>query len=1670
MASIKASLKTINDAIRQQKWDEALAQAENVINKDPKNYQAYVFKAFALDKQNKLDLAEDAYKTATDIRPDAQAWQGLVKLYEKQGAKTLRQYQHAALKLAEIFRDANEMHKCQDVVDKFIDYARAQGDRSQYTQALNLILPDSPIYPALEGRVPHPAKTYETIAQILEIDEKKRINTLIGERRTRLGAKISKVTLEVNREVLGHSKLGEIYEQLTLWSHDDDVRRHYEEKLLQFRYDRLLVTLPADKAAELKVVQKLANDMVIIKHPFKLAWDIAIEWQDHKEIKDWDVNVLNEYCAHFPDSDLYRVLTGFMTSDFSPFPKKIDEAAAPAPTAEGDGDDESEDDEEGGAPTSVIPYTDDDRLLMMTEGISTTNSVFAHRLMGEYYQQSEEHESNVELMRKAMKIMVAETEKTGKLFTNANQAFMLYLGTALVFYQSPRNHGEAKFLFDKVLEVDPTSTSAMIGVGLIYEEEEEIDQAIEFLDRALRGDSGNLRVRAEVGWLYALKGDYTRAKAELESLLPSMTSQSASKDLIAQTQHRLGCCIWNIDPSKAARKSRHGAYVFFLDALKSNFSYAPAYSSLGIYYADYAKDKKRARRCFLKAVELSSAEVESAERLARSFADDGDWDRVELVAQRVVDSGKVKPPPGSKKKGISWPLSALGVAELNKQNYAKAIVSFQQALRIAPEDYHSWVGLGESYHNSGRYIAATKAIQHAQKLETTTNAQAVNDTWFTEYMLANVKRELGEFDEAVSLYREVISSRSEEEGVAIALMQTMVENALDCVEKGLFGKSIELASETLSFALTVPESVADTFNFWKAVGDSCSVFSLVQSRVHDLPTEDIGKLLDLGTSPDSAYALLRDVDEVGKEVILAQGIFPDDEQLGVDLTRCLHATILAHKRAIHLSAQDIHAQAVAYYNLGWAENRAHMCLPSQLRVQSSRYQKAAVRCFKRAIELEAGNPDFWNSLGVVTSEINPSVAQHAFVRSLFLNERSPHGWTNLGALALLQNDVQLANEAFTRAQSNDPDYAHAWLGQGFVALLYGDSKEARGLLTHAMDISESSSLLTRRQYPTSLFDHILTCSASLDAISLIHPLFALTQLQRLSPQDIAYQHLLTLYQERTDDNSAAIATLEKACEKLEANYEATESAESLGRFALAKTDLARSYLAAAEYAKATECGELALQLSSDESANELPAEQRTEARLSAHLTMGLAEYFANRADAAVKYFETALEESSGNPDAACLLAQVLWATGTDKARERARTILFEVIDKDASHVQSVLLLGVVALLDDDEESLEAVVSELHTLRTSEKVTDTEHSHIGEIFRAVAALSENSTEADVIAQVQNDVMLYPHLPHGWSHLAQLSGEEYPADMALNVAMKAIPPRGELGAIDLADAYAGTGKVADAQTAIFIAPWTGNQTSKRESQLPAVFDFFSYCKGMSPITEVWWERIGPEGRENDAHKHVPNIVHFYAMSRKRYLESNPGGQTYSSVITRKGNFMIQELIDTWNRMTDGQTYWDPIEERRKVWLGKRGRDSEDGHYDQEDTTSGSVSPPKRQRLTLGGLATTVYMDTSDSEPRIPTIDKGKQREVASPPPSDDDSEESSLSPPPDSSDDAPGDSDDDAPGEPDDAPGESHPIPLHSKLSAVQLGDPLPVQPDPEPSDPFWAPVRQDPQSSRGGLRR
>lgn len=1271
---------------------------------------------------------------------------------------------------------------------KYTGNAKKYGSRAQYKKSLEVLLPTSTLYDYLEGRISQPDFTYSKIADIVEAEEKEKINTEIGHRRTRLGARIDQVTSEVKREVLGNSLLESLYENVINWTHNDEIRLQYEEKLLQHAYDTLTVVPTTQKTVKRQQVQKMAQGMVILKRQFLLSWTIDLQWKDVADIEEMDVGSLRVFISLFPDSGLSKLLRGFLDSDISPFHKQTDSAQNQS--------EESEDDSS---------LSGQDTLILMTEGMGeSSSSILAHRIMGLMYLHLEEYEGAAATARQGLQQVSNESSMSGLALENSFDAMKIILATALVQFQAPRHHPEAMELFESVLHRKPIESSALIGIGLILAEQEEYVKAIDFFDRALERIS-DPKIKVEAAWCKALNGDNETSLHELEACLPDLKdSDTTTKLLRSQTLYRIGMCIWNMETSSKARKSREGAYARFIASLQAYLNYAPAYTILGIYYADYGRDKKRSRKCFQKAFELSSSEVEAAERLAQSFANSREWDLVEIVAQRVVESGKVRAAPGSKKKGVSWPFAALGVVQLNNQEYPKSIVSFQSALRSSPENYHYWIGLGESYHNSGRYVAATKAFEHAQQLEESSKDGNFKDSWFSKYMLANVRRELGRYDDAIAGYQEVLKNRPDEYGVSIALLQSLIEGAWHSIELGFFGRAVDAASTAIKAAENIAKEHYESFNLWKAVGDACSIFTYASAHASRFPTEVLLSLLEADIDL-KAYNILAEIDGISDETL--QTKFQSNQQTPSPLQSCIGAAILAQKRAIHACASETHARAVAWYNLGWIEHRAHVCSqdgPStDSRRKPKKYLKASVQAFKRAIELEAGNAEFWNSLGIVTTELNPKVSQHSFVRSLYLNDKNARVWTNLGTLYLIQNDIQLANQAYTRAQSSDPDYAQAWLGQGLLAMQMGEVNEARNLFTHAFEIADSSSPMIKRQYAMCIFDHLLS-SAPSSTTSAIQPLFALHQLRSQVSADLAFQHLSSLFAERIGDFGDAAATLDVVASTLEAQYEKSESPIVLMRFAVAKADLGRAQLAEQEFEAAAENAETALNLTEEEVVKN---EARQKVRLSAHMTAGIAYYYQGLMDQSISMFRSALEETQGNPDIVCLLAQVLWAKGGNDERTVAREQLFDCVERYPGHSGAIILLGVIAVLDDDRDTIEAVTADLEGLRTQESLTLQEQSKVAHLLTTIGALfpGDEGRDASELSQASSAIMLAPSQPHGWSQLAGLSEESYPAEMAVLTAAKACPPRGLLNATDLSKAYSGTRRFDDAQRAIMFAPW-------------------------------------------------------------------------------------------------------------------------------------------------------------------------------------------------------------------------------------------------------------------------
>jgi len=121
-------------------------------------------------------------------------------------------------------------------------------------------------------------------------------------------------------------------------------------------------------------------------------------------------------------------------------------------------------------------------------------------------------------------------------------------------------------------------------------------------------------------------------------------------------------------------KSREEAYPYFINSLKQDPTFAPAFTFLGLYYTEVATppDPVRASKCYQKAFEMDPRENMAARKLAEGFAEDREWDLVEVVARRVIDGeggldAGTKGSDSSATKFVptnAWAWKAVGVIEL----------------------------------------------------------------------------------------------------------------------------------------------------------------------------------------------------------------------------------------------------------------------------------------------------------------------------------------------------------------------------------------------------------------------------------------------------------------------------------------------------------------------------------------------------------------------------------------------------------------------------------------------------------------------------------------------------------------------------------------------------------------------------------------------------------------------------------------------------------------------------------------------------------------------------------------------------------------------------------------------------------------------------------------------
>jgi superkiller protein 3 len=284
-------------------------------------------------------------------------------------------------------------------------------------------------------------------------------------------------------------------------------------------------------------------------------------------------------------------------------------------------------------------------------------------------------------------------------------------------------------------------------------------------------------------------------------------------------------------------------------------------------------------------------------------------------------------------------------------------------LRSQATDVHAWIGLGEAYANSGRHSAALKSFARAEALNP--------GNWYAKYIQGNVQKDVLDYEQACETFRSILLDHPDEFSVSLSLAQTLLIWAYSCFRKGEFSKSIDIAMEGVVVAKGLVEDKEELSEAWKLIGDASYLGSLAQ-------VEGSCQLVHFAAEILGVAEENRNVVDGGETLVDGEGKADNTKEV------LLQCNVAAMEKMVALTEGDRLAHSSAYFNLGLA--KFHLS-SAQSMESTPTSVRPVLECFKKAIQSEPRNFEYWNALGVVTARHFPSVAEKAFSRSLQINER-----------------------------------------------------------------------------------------------------------------------------------------------------------------------------------------------------------------------------------------------------------------------------------------------------------------------------------------------------------------------------------------------------------------------------------------------------------------------------------------------------------------------------------------------------------------------------------------------------------------------------------------------------------------------------------------------------------
>ncbi|KAG6334505.1 hypothetical protein ID866_4588 [Astraeus odoratus] len=1283
----KSKLKAARDALGKKQYEAARDAASQVLDYEPDNYNAHVFLGLAYLELGQHGNSEQFYRKAVELKPDQiLAWQGITRLYERK--QEWDAFASALEKMMRVYSAGNDTTKTAETLQKLIDTRRQHGTGQQIIGALAYLLPDSPVYDTLSNLPPpdptNPTSTttfstqvaidnslpvIQEIISLTEQGEETFIRVEYDKRRTRLGAPPpDQLKKEIGLEVWKTSKLPSLYQEvLNHPQTSDELRRSTETKVVHYK-QRHFYALPVSDPGKVELgseLDELVQGIVAIGIPDELSWTMFLEGMDKDTISGYGLDYLRQYTQLLPNTPLAHLLKGYFLYTGIPMMEE----------------------DEKGAPTNPVSDDHEPFDIIMDAFTSNQDMVLATQVVADVYLQEQDYPSVIHVAESGLELVRRYEQNTGRKLRLVCKAFNVVLATALVHLYPPKHHPRALGILDDVLKQDPDNVDALIARGYVMQFAEKWDEATMIFCKAAElipvDTPKRARAREEGAWCLS-RTSLEDGLCTLKEILSDLDGEWFEPDK-ARCLWRIGKCFWDMGDG-----FREEAYTYFIQSLKCDREYAPSYTFLGIYYSEFATppDPLRASKCFQKAFELDPREAEAARRLAEGFADEREWDLVEVVARRTIDGEGGLDAGIQKESGVvagrylptnAWAWKALGVVELSRRNYARSIEAFQVALRADQEDQICWLRLGEAYSKGGRHAAALKALERAHELKP--------DDWMCAYLMGEVQMQTGKLAEALDSFKSVLKMRPMEIGALMSLAQT----ELALARQEWLGGFLARAEQTFISAITTSILATRASSgyggiAWKVIADAL----LGLSKATLFTDEDFIRdtLVQITT-------LIKG--RVSKRIAHVFGLRPLQDDTPATGSHALEVAVICYDyRATVTSTNDI-AMGSALFDLGmilylWAKGKENERNPAL---------EAAASLVKEALHKEPSNPTYWTVLANIYFVDKPKTSQHAYIRALELDSKNVVTWAHLGLLYLYHNDVELANEALLKAQILDPDYTLAWVGQALVATTNGRDEHCRALLEHAVGLTADVPIADLEFAARVFLPFTGPARASTSAQEEVLPALAvLDRYVKRYPTDACALHLLGLVYERLGHQERGAEWISRAIALLETAYEETEDPVLERQFTIAHANLARLKVSMRDYAGALESFETALGLLPEHIPDDSGAEVRI-LRVQALFGSGLAHFRLGDLQNAMTTFQAALDTAGENDTlrghVTVLLAQSMWAIGTDEFRESAKTLLLDSITTDPENLMAINTLAGMGILTADDGLVDAALSEIQSL-------------------------------------------------------------------------------------------------------------------------------------------------------------------------------------------------------------------------------------------------------------------------------------------------------------------------------------------------------------------------------------